>query len=339
MTILPKSTWPVRHLPVEWVDRAWTPRVTVKLPAHWSGCGFRRARSAFSIIPSFELPERNLQICKGKIMTNSCSRLHRGFRAFTLIELLVVIAIIAILAGLLLPAVSRAKVAGQKARAKTEISSIVAAINAYETAYSRMPASSAVLGELNTNNCTDFTYGTFNLVGRNNKPLPAILTMGGNSGFQTNNSEVMAILLDLPNFPAGGVTVNNNHVKNPQKTQFLNPKMVDDPTGSGVGPDLVYRDPWGNPYIISLDLNGDNKTRDGFYRQAAVSQMTAGSAAGYNGLQGDPTTPNADLFEANTTVMVWSLGPDGGASTTNTGLAVAGFKANQDPNKDNITSW
>jgi prepilin-type N-terminal cleavage/methylation domain-containing protein len=106
MKILPKPPLSARHMRVDWSDRAWTPRVTVKLPARLSGYGFHRAQSEFSLVPSFEFSRRNLTSCKGKFMTKSCSRSHRGFRAFTLIELLGVIAIIAILAGLLLPVLS-----------------------------------------------------------------------------------------------------------------------------------------------------------------------------------------------------------------------------------------
>jgi len=261
-------------------------------------------------------------------MTNLHSRSHRAFRAFTLIELLVVIAIIAILAGLLLPVFGIVKNKAKIAQAKTEMQGIIAAINQYDATYSRMPVSSPAFAA----GSPDFTYGTVSnatvLLNRNGQPLPMIQNIGGT--YQMPNSEVMAILLNLTNYPGGAlaVTVNSNYVKNPQKIQFLNAKMVSDVGIPGVGPDLVYRDPWGNPYIISLDLNGDNKTRDGFYRQAKVSQLNG--TAGYNGLaQGDPVVP--DSFEANTTVMVWSLGPDGKADPA--------VKANQDPNKDNVTSW
>ena len=45
--------------------------------------------------------------------------------------------------------------------------------------------------------------------------------------------------------------------KNPQRISFLNAKLTGDVTSPGVGTDYVYRDPWGNPYIITLDANYD----------------------------------------------------------------------------------
>ncbi len=66
-------------------------------------------------------------------------------------------------------------------------------------------------------------------------------------------------------------TINQGHVKNPQKTRYLNPTMATDINSPGVGPDGVYRDPWGNPYVITVDLNYDDKARDAFYRRPAVS--------------------------------------------------------------------
>ena len=93
------------------------------------------------------------------------------------------------------------------------------------------------------------------------------------SAYQANNSDVIASLMDVTNVPgvAAAYQPNPNHTKNPQQTPFLNVKMTGDTLSSGVGTDLVYRDPWGNPYIITLDLNYDNKTRDGFYCQSIVS--------------------------------------------------------------------
>jgi hypothetical protein len=51
---------------------------------------------------------------------------------------------------------------------------------------------------------------------------------------------------------------------------FFAAKAASDTKSPGIGPDNVFRDPWGNPYIITLDLNQDQKcydaTLDGMYQ-------------------------------------------------------------------------
>ena len=158
--------------------------------------------------------------------------------AFTLIELLTVIAIIAILAAMLLPALAAAKNAAKKAKAKTEIASLVTAVEGYDSDYGRFPVSSATQTAAGTG---DFTFGGIYKISGGTWPNPVP------ANYQTNNSEVIAILMDITNYPNGGATADNGHVKNPQQTKYLNATIVSDPTLPGVGPDLIYRDPWGNP--------------------------------------------------------------------------------------------
>jgi prepilin-type N-terminal cleavage/methylation domain-containing protein len=266
-----------------------------------------------------------------------CKSGRRSTRGFTLIELLVVISIIAILAGLLLPVISKAKIKAQVAKAQVEMKNLEAAISAYEADYNRFPSSKLARGSVNAAN-PDFTYGTVHrfftgtsqpLVNRKGEVLPTIRNLPNRTPpYDASNAEVLAALLDKERWPNGDATWNSEHAMNPKKQTYLDVRQVSGVNQPGVGDDGVYRDPWANPYILTLDLDYDGRCRDAFYRL----EMVSWAGSGDKGLNGMSRPPGAkDDFEAGRKIMVWSFGPDG--------VANAALKANVGVNKDNVLSW
>ena len=161
--------------------------------------------------------------------------------------------------------------------ARTEINNIVAAIGQYEQTYSRMPVSSPAAAAANP----DFTFGTTGVVGPQNQVLCPIITTGAT--YQANNSDVISILMDLTNFPAGTPTVNTNHMKNPQRTSFLNAQLVGDIISPGVGIRLCVSRSLGlSVYHLHGLERRQSDARWLLWDSAVVSQQTAGKPVGFN---------------------------------------------------------
>jgi prepilin-type N-terminal cleavage/methylation domain-containing protein len=260
-----------------------------------------------------------------------CSR-HKSGPAFTLIELLVVIGIIALLASMILPAIHTIKIREQVSRTRLQVGMIASAIQNYESDYGRLPFSTDAMNAA-AGASEDFTFG-----GTFKTPGGATFEVAGPSAVSTkykaSNAEIMAILFDMEKYQNGQPTVNVGHVKNPKRNNgYLAAHFVSDTVSPGIGSDGVYRDLWGNPYVITLDLNNDGKTRDAFYRTRSISQITSGKPVGYFGLFNSFDTPagNGDHYECNSPVTVWSAGPDQMINPND--------PANAGANKDNILSW
>jgi prepilin-type N-terminal cleavage/methylation domain-containing protein len=328
-------------LRVEWHDCSWCPAISLR-----QGLEIRRSTATKPLPAATVMPHpvhRNNLAKPMKTIANRPSSLrtpHSALRtplAFTLVELLVVIAIIGILAAMLLPVLASAKKHALMMKAKTEISGLVTAIEAYDQDYGRFPVSTTAQNGANNappNSNPDFTYGW----NTGSQTFGTTTTSG-----LLDNSEVIAILMDLTAYNNTQPTINTNHVKNSKQVKYLNAKPSGyDPIGAptanppgGVDNAGVYRDPWGNPYVISLDLNYDEQCEDVVYCRKIVSQnpTASSSQSGFNGLYNPYYPARPDRFQFHGKVMVWSAGPDGkyDIHPSSGSSAVA--------NKDNILSW
>jgi prepilin-type N-terminal cleavage/methylation domain-containing protein len=221
---------------------------------------------------------------------------------FTLIELLVVIAIIGILASILLPVITRIVKRSKITKAKTEMQMLTTGINNFTGNYTRFPISKASEQSAADAN-SDLTFG------------PASI------GAAAPNSELVIILEDLDQAPNAG------HARNPRRMPFSLGRRVTEAEAGVSTTDWIFRDPWKNPYVVTLDLNNDGKCRDAFYASNQVAQLSGNT--GFDGLINPDGTPDNFLYSGP--VMVWSLGPDGKADSA--------AKANAGANHDNVLSW
>ena len=212
-------------------------------------------------------------------MKNKSPEAQRQEAAFTLIELLVVIAIIGTLAALLLPTLGKVKTRAKETMARADMGNLNGCISAFYGENNSLPAStnaSAAAGYMSSKSALggDFTFGTLVLGTKANggagSPLEgqqivasSVISQpvttpetGYSTPYQNVNSEVIAILTDAAYYPETG------HAYNPQKTPFYNGRPAPDTNSPGIDANNILRDPWGLPYMITLDLNYDGKCID-----------------------------------------------------------------------------
>ena len=247
----------------------------------------------------------------------------------TLIEILTVVAIIAILAAILLPVLARQKVRAKANLARLDCSSIAQAITQYNMDnIGRYPiANDPVRYAEGLTDGNDITFSMHNnIVGED----------GEHSGDTPHNADLMIILSAIEGM--GVNNVNAGHSRNSKKTNFLGAKFSDTKL-NGLGPDGIFRDPFGNAYVVTIDKNGDDKCWDMFYGKKEVSGPTEQIVA--NGLMRQEHV-NPDIghgYVLSGKAMVWSAGPDKLASDQHkaTGeFEQDGFKGT---NNDNIIGW
>ena len=154
-----------------------------------------------------------------KIFRKSGSR--SGQASFTLVELLVVISIIGLLAGIMVPTITKAMEAGKKAKAKGELTAVIAALKAYKQEYGQWPTASGDRSE-------DEWFG------------------GGNYGNPENGRTLMKIL-------SGSNIIVSGVGQNPKSVTFFEGAKVSSGRRDTSGGELL--DPWGTQYGFKVDTD------------------------------------------------------------------------------------
>ena len=192
-------------------------------------------------------------------------RMHR----FTLVEMLTVIAIISILAGLVIPVVVIAQERGRETQAKSDITALMSALKQFETDYGRMLVYQSgvyrIGGKQGTVGNKVKTLKT-DYLNSQGKPTPNTtidnLAKVDNDG--DNAYDALIIELSAPKTADFSVSVNK------RKKMYLEPKKGFDPTltydhNPSQSSDwkirqepTLWRDPWGNPYLIYIKVSADN---------------------------------------------------------------------------------
>lgn len=174
-----------------------------------------------------------------------------GSTGFSLVELLVVVSIIGLLVGLAATAVPKALDAGDKAKAKGDLTAIVAAVKAYKQEYGQWPVAKSKMDQASDE--FNSWYGP-----------------------PTTKQESM----DLMKILSGDMTIQKEgQTMNPKGVRFL----------EGAKADGTFQDPWGTQYCVKMDTNDSGGLEYyGTGNQENIRVSVIAVSLGKNGTQEDP---------------------------------------------------
>lgn len=155
---------------------------------------------------------------------------------FTLTEMLTVIAIIGILAAIVTPTVIIARKRGMKAEAEADITAIMTALKAMDSDWNKvLGKENKIGGEAVATEKINTTTGVAIIDGDAYNAMIAELSVPKNSGLTA-------------------VSVNK------RKKTYLDARQEFDPGKSyKLQPENVWRDPYGNPYVILVQTKRNNE--------------------------------------------------------------------------------
>ncbi len=243
--------------------------------------------------------DKRMAVCTIRFMSLPINKNKRD-RGFTLIELLVVITIIAVLAALLFPVGNAVMNNSRKTEASADEVRIVNACMAYQTDYGKLPINSNQANGGGSDTCYGDPGGHALYPGYE---LYDILRAIPNSSDQFNSTNQLN--------PRQVVYLQSSNAKNPSNPRegFL---LKDFNDGNYTIKAGALVDPWGNEYVVWLDVNGDG-------------DLTTGASWFYNDYSGKPVG-----YGPQGAVAVASMGADNGWGTKGNQL-LAG--------SDDVVTW
>ena len=189
--------------------------------------------------------------------------MNKIIRRFTLVEMLTVVGIIAILAGLVIPVVIISQEKGRETQAKSDIAALISAFKQMDTDYGKV---------LKKASSSKYEIGNADIDGSyllNSKGLKSDGSTESKSNslaiIGADNETVYNAMIAELSAPKNKKFTSSSPVSvNKRKKSYLEPKKGFNPTvdyDEDANKPFLWRDPWGNPYIILIKVTKDNELK------------------------------------------------------------------------------